>query len=163
LFNCGYCCGYQVIHDLALSSEELLINIVRDALHSSGSEVKHHPNKHSNLSELIDKKTTLLRAAAKQEERIQNLESQVLELTNLLKLLQSDQNTEDTNVDPASVHYPVTLQSSDASKANKTVGSDMGQQLRRGSMYRRLKMKPMKRSRTAITRSPSIHVLGRIG
>jgi len=156
LFNCGYCCGYQVIHDLALSSEELLIDIVRKALHSSGSEVKHHPNKQSNLSELIDRKTTLLCAVAEQEKRIQNLEIQVLEPTNLLKLVQSDQNTEDTNVDPASVHYPVTLQSLDASKANKTVGSDMGQQFRRGSMYRRLKTKPRKRARTAITRSPFV-------
>ena len=156
MFNCGYCCGYQVIHDLALSSEELLIDIVREALHSSGSEVKHHPNKQSNLSELIDRKTTLLRTVAEQEERIQKLGNQVLELTNWLKLVQSDQNTEDTNVDPASLHYPVTLQSSDASKANKIVGSDMGQQLRRGSIYRRLKTKPRKRARIAITRSPFV-------
>ena len=89
-------------------------------MHSSGCEVKHNPNKQSNLSELIDRKTTLLHAVAEQEERIQNLESQVLELTNLLnqkqKLVQSDHNTKDTNVDPASVHYAVTLQSSDASK-----------------------------------------------
>jgi len=75
LFNCGYCCGYQVIHDLALSIEELLLDIVREALHSSGYEVKHHPNKQSNLSELIDRKTTLFHAVAEQEERIQNLES----------------------------------------------------------------------------------------
>ena len=160
MFNCGYCCGYQVIHDLALSSEELLIDIVREALHLSGGEVKHHPNKQSNLSELIDRKTTLLHVVAEQEERIQNLESQVLELTNLLnqkqKLVQSDHNTEDTNVDPASVHYPVTLQSSDASKGNMTVGIDMGQQLRQSSMYRRLKMKPRKRARSAITRSPFV-------
>jgi len=108
------------------------------------------------LSELIDRKTTLLHAVAEQEERIHNLESQVLELTNLLKLVQSDQNTEDTNVDPVSVHYPVTFQSLDASKANKAVGSDMGQQLRRGSMYCRLKMKPRKHACSAITRSPFV-------
>jgi len=55
LFNCDY----QVIHDLALSSEEF--NIVKEAFHPSLFEVKHHPNKQSNLSELIDKKTKLLR------------------------------------------------------------------------------------------------------
>jgi len=37
---------------------------MKETLHSSGFEVKHHPNMQSNLGELIDKKTTLLRAVA---------------------------------------------------------------------------------------------------
>jgi len=44
-----------------------MINIVREALHPSLSEVKHHPKKQSNLSELIDRKTKLLRVVAEKK------------------------------------------------------------------------------------------------
>jgi len=65
-------------------------------------------------------------------------------------------------MDPNSVHYLVTLQSFEAPTPDinvqnvKNVSGEQRAQLAQSSMYRRLKLKPRKRTHSAITRTPFI-------